>query len=136
MSMAFMVLMLGLMACHQGAATPEEPVWDKQPCGHCSMLLSDRRTAAQLLLPDGSRKFFDDIGCMVEWLSEEGAKPRAMWVRNPDGTGWVSTEGAHFSSGARTPMDYGYVASSDGLSFDELRQRVSEASRARQGGTR
>lgn len=120
------------LACGQKAPAPEEPVWGKQACAHCLMLLSDRRAAAQLVREDGTYAFFDDVGCMVEWLARENEPVRARWVRKPDGSGWIAAEQARYSTGHQTPMDYGLLPDDTGaITYEAARTLVQEAGRAR-----
>lgn len=118
-------------ACSPASDQAVDPVWGKQACEHCMMLVSDPQPAAQAVLADGARKFFDDVGCLAEWL-ERGETPARMWVRAHDGSRWIEVRAAHFSAGHRTPMDYGFLPSSAGSSFEELRAtlRARRAARA------
>jgi copper chaperone NosL len=116
-SMLFGVIVL--VAC-RGEVGPLDPVWGKQPCDHCQMIVSQRSSAAQLLAK-GERHYFDDIGCMVQWLDDHEVEHQA-WVRLGDG--WVEAERALYQGGASTPMDHGYVASASGIDWRELQKRV------------
>lgn len=120
-------LVVLLLACGPTKVEPEEPVWNKQACAECMMLLSDRRTAAQAQLPDGTHVFFDDFGCLVQWLSRPPELPRGTWVRAPSGSGWVDASKAYYSEGHMTPMDYGLVSAQSGLTFEQ----ASAAARSR-----
>ncbi len=115
-----MIAALG-SAC-KGANDPADPVWGKEPCAHCAMLVSDRRYAAQAV-DDGDHFYFDDIGCMVLWL--EGRARARSWVRGDGGTTWVDAGRARYGSGAATPMDFGFEPQADGaVAWDELRSAV------------
>jgi nitrous oxide reductase accessory protein NosL len=127
-SIVFSMLVL---ACSSAPAEPVTPVWGKQACDHCMMLVSERRSAAQLMLPSGSRKFFDDVGCLAAWLDESGQVPHKAWVRAPIGDAWIDAFAAHYSGGNRTPMDYGFLPSAQGISFQELRSVLQERSAQR-----
>jgi nitrous oxide reductase accessory protein NosL len=124
-------LLVAFTACESGPPKPEEPIWGKQQCAHCSMLVSEKPPAAQALREDGARKFFDDVGCLVAW--EDRVKPqlKARWVRGPGGEGWVAAEEAKYSGGHVTPMDFGFLADSAGVSYDEVRAAVREKARPR-----
>ncbi len=113
-----------LWACTRPADQPAEPVWGKQACDHCMMLISERPPAAQLTLPDGTRKFFDDVGCMIAWQALAGAQPAHAWVHAADGAGWLDAHSARYRGGQRTPMDYGYLPGREGISFEELAQTL------------
>ncbi len=117
-------LLASLGACKGDGDKPLDPVWGKQPCEHCKMLVDDRRSAAQVVLPNGDRLYFDDVGCMVAWLDEHRQESRA-WVRLPAGDGWLDARGARYAADAKTPMDFGYVPSSAGeLDYLTVHQRV------------
>lgn len=115
-----------LVACAK-TDEPADPVWGKEPCAHCAMLVSDPRFAAQIG-GDGERKYFDDVGCMASWLEKHQAK--RVWVHE-DGK-WVDAKSARYLSGASTPMDFGFVPTHDdsGIGWQELRERVRARERA------
>lgn len=98
-----------------GCATsrePSDPVWGKQPCDACKMIIGDRRYAAELVTPDGERRFFDDVGCLASYLAshhEEGV----AWVRTEGGK-WEDARRARYVSGVHTPMDYGFAETATG----------------------
>jgi copper chaperone NosL len=106
-------LVMGLGACAK-SDQPVDPVWGKQPCAHCSMLVSDKRFAAQLVTQGGDRHYFDDIGCMVLWAKEHAGAAKLTWVRDAQTGQWLDARSARFAKGARTPMDYGFEARADG----------------------
>jgi hypothetical protein len=118
-----------LAACAT-ADGPVEPVWGKQACAHCAMVLSDRRFGAQLVSSDSDRFFFDDPGCMVAFLEERGLGNAHAWVH--DAGRWVDARAARYTSGAVTPMDFGYEPKSAGeLTWSEMRTRVLAKEKAR-----
>jgi copper chaperone NosL len=120
--LALLAAALLVPACTRSDA-PTDPVWGKEPCAHCKMLVGDRRYAAQVIDEVGEHRFFDDIGCMVLWM-EAHKVPEHAWVHAPTGA-WVDARTARYASGARTPMDFGFeVASADGVGFAEVREAV------------
>jgi copper chaperone NosL len=103
-------LLLALSAC-ENADAPQDPAWNKERCSHCSMVVGDKRFAAQLVTDKGERLFFDDPGCLASYeLSHAG--PRKAWILS-EGK-WLDAEVARFNAGARSPMDYGFEARHDG----------------------
>src|SRR5262245_32503958 len=106
--------------CTKGASEPLDPIWGKEPCAHCNMIVSDRRYAAQVMTASSDRKYFDDIGCMVLWIEEQntnGARtsPANVWVHDSVDTttttmssnrSWVDAKSARYVRGAKTPMDF------------------------------
>ena len=122
-------LVLALLVGCQVATGPVEPIWGKQACAHCMMILSDRRAAAQVQRDDGGHAYFDDIGCMMEWLTENKEPTRGRWVHQ--GSAWVAAESARYATGHTTPMDYGLLVDPEGMSFEAAREWVHERSLSR-----
>lgn len=123
---------LALVSCAK-TDQPVDPVWGKQPCAHCSMLVSDKRFAAQLVTTGGDRHYFDDIGCMVLWAHEHAGAPKLEWVRDAQGR-WIDAKAARYAKGARTPMDYGFEPSDGGeASWSDVERSVLERDKAEKG---
>jgi len=119
------VLLLFGSACEAGDGVLE-PVWNKQACSHCRMLLSDPRYAAQVLTEDSERLYFDDIGCMASYLVKHSVRFRRAWVRDEHGS-WVDALRARYRTDAATPMGFGYEPSARGsLDFAAVKQRVAD----------
>lgn len=109
---------------------PADPVWGKEPCAHCRMLVGDRRFAAQAVA-GGDRLYFDDIGCFVLWARER--TPARAWVRDAEHDRWLEASAARYASGARTPMDFGFEGRADGsatVGFEEMRASVLARAKA------
>jgi hypothetical protein len=116
-------LMLLLVACTRSDQALD-PVWGKEPCESCGMIVGDRQTAAQIITADGERKYFDDPGCMVMWLSKHPPAARS-WVRNASANEWLDAKSAKWVSAQRTPMDYGWTANDkSGESFDAMQSSI------------
>jgi copper chaperone NosL len=105
-------LVLAMTACDDSGKAID-PVWGKQACGSCSMLVSEPRYAAELTTADGTRVFFDDPGCMAAYVEERHVQPAHMWVRTSSGT-WVNAHDIHYARGERTPMDFGFTPADNG----------------------
>ena len=103
-----------LVAC-SSSHTPADPIWGKQPCAHCRMLVSDPRFAAQARTARGETVYFDDVGCLVSYLAEH-RDSRASWVRAQSGQ-WLDAKTARYRAGAATPMDFGFIVDPKGT-FD------------------
>ena len=109
-----------------GGSGPVDPVWGKQACDSCKMIIGDRRYAAELLLEDGERRFFDDVGCLAEYLRAHGSAGSA-WVRDEHGT-YIDARRARYVTGVHTPMDYGFVAAAGGtVDFAAVMASVAHA---------
>ena len=122
-ALAVIASALLVTACTRTDAAAE-PVWGKEPCAHCRMLVSDKRYAAQVVDDTGEHRFFDDLGCMVLWMDTPKASQRA-WVREATSGAWLDARTAHYVHGARTPMDFGFEARfGDGVPFEAVREAV------------
>ena len=128
---------LGAVACEKLDAAAD-PVWGKEPCGHCAMLVGDRLHAAQVVA-GGERKFFDDIGCFVLWAEEHPGAAQKAWVRDAETPRWIDARSASYAHGARTPMDFGFEArgvsaqSEETVGFEAMRQAVVRRVRRESG---
>jgi hypothetical protein len=96
----------------QSVEQPEDPVWGKQSCGSCAMLVSDRHFAGQAITARGERLFFDDPGCLATYVSQHDGVQHA-WLMSARGQ-WIDAEKAHFEAGAKSPMDYGFQVTEAG----------------------
>jgi copper chaperone NosL len=116
---AFVLLMAAWVSACDDPNAAKEPVWNKQPCDHCHMVLSDPRYAAQLASQAGERWFFDDIGCLAAFMLEHKPTRARAWVH--DASGWRDAEHTRYARGAQTPMGYGFVPDPHGeLDFPAL----------------
>jgi copper chaperone NosL len=136
--MLFPLAMILVTACWEGQTTgPGEIHWDRQACERCQMVISDRQHAVQIRLA-GKRQAhaFDDLGCALLWLDENGvlsnrSSNEEIWVRDSVDTQWVEGHSARFARGASTPMAYGFSVSDEGIALDKLRARIREIERRR-----
>jgi hypothetical protein len=116
----FAAAFLVLVCCSsEPASGPGRVTWDRDVCERCSMVIGDRRFAAQVRAAAEDRLHrFDDLGCALLWLAERGesvggskATPRpAIWVRDAAGETWIDGRTAGFAAGFRSPMGYGFAA--------------------------
>jgi hypothetical protein len=102
-------LALALQAC--GPPDGPQPIaWDREPCAHCRMLISDAAFAAQLHRSDGTVESFDDPGCLLARLEKTQSGVRALWFHHWREERWLARDAVAFERGARTPMDFGLGA--------------------------
>jgi copper chaperone NosL len=110
------VLMLLVPFAAACEITPEPLHVDAAECSHCSMLISDRRYAAQLLTGKGKAYKFDAIECMHAFIAAGTVAAEdihSTWVMDLHGAGdWIPTAEASFlvSPGIRSPMGAGLAA--------------------------
>lgn len=95
---------------------PARVHWDRDTCERCSMVVSDRHYAAQVRGGPKREVFmFDDIGCALFWLVEQGipwaeAPDTEIWVTDYRSGEWLDARQAHYLAGKTTPMAYGFAA--------------------------
>jgi len=111
MNVHHLLVLAALGVACEDASRPVDPVWGKQACSHCAMLLSEPRFGAELTTESGERYFFDDPGCMAAFVRDRSPRVRAMWVHL--GSTWIDAKSAHYERAA-SPMDYGFAPSSTG----------------------
>ncbi|TRZ94445.1 MAG: hypothetical protein D4R84_08675 [Rhodocyclaceae bacterium] len=130
-----------LSACGRSGTWPEgmdEIKWDRDTCTRCSMVISDRRFAAQMRGGDKNAVFkFDDIGCAVVWIRDKqkdyswlAEAATRFWVADVSSAGdkWLEARKAHYAGGKASPMGYNYgavaYAEAGAFDFEEMRQHV------------
>ena len=134
-------LAAALSACGKTGVWPEgmaEIKWDRDTCARCSMVISDRRFAAEMRGGEKNIVFkFDDIGCAVFWMRDKqkdhpwmADAASRLWVADVSSTGdkWLEARSAHFAGGSMSPMGYNYGARSyaeaGSQGFEDMRQHV------------
>ena len=131
---AVLLLMLVLTAaCGRNDDAPKEPVWGKQPCENCAMLLSEKEHGAQLVTAEGERLYFDDLGCMVAWTDAHPQPVLRQWVRTADTQKWLPLERANFAPAKHTPMDFGFIATAapGATTWQQVTEAVRQKLRAK-----
>jgi len=117
------LLLTPLSGCQKDGwpAGMAEIKWDRDACARCSMVISDRRFAAELRGgPRDDAYKFDDIGCLLFWVRDKaGEQPwlnepaTKMWVADLNSRGnevkWLDPRQAHYLS-RRSPMGYNFAA--------------------------
>lgn len=113
-------LAAALSACGKNSKLPEgmqEIKWDRDACVRCSMVISDRRFAAEMRGGPKKTVFkFDDIGCAAFWMRDKIAEypwmkdaATMLWVADLNSQGgdvrWLEARAAHYVS-KTSPMGY------------------------------
>lgn len=111
---------LALGACARGPLRPAELDTRNEQCGSCRMAVSDARFAAQLVAPGEEPKFFDDVGCLRDYLRLTKALPRgsAAFVADHRTRAWLPAAAAVFTrqDALQTPMGSHLIAHADAAS--------------------
>jgi len=97
-----------ISGCVEGEVKPQDPLWERESCAHCRMVLSEKRFAVQRILKSGQVHYYDDIGCAMK--HPHAPDDGKLYVRPDGGNEWVPAEEATYESGLRTPMNSGFGA--------------------------
>jgi copper chaperone NosL len=100
-----------LLSC-AGEVVPESPVQGRDLCAACRMPVSDLRFAAQITSPGELTLFFDDPGCLGEFVRSEKISADAVaWVADHRTSAWVRADRAVYTRvrGLATPMNHNLV---------------------------
>lgn len=90
-------------------ALPEGPqpvAWDKEPCGHCRMHVSEPPFAAQLITTDGRVFHYDDPGCLFRHVVAERPPVHQTWFHDHEADRWIDGNSARFVEVEMSPMGY------------------------------
>ena len=114
--------LLGAACGPRGAALPAPLDTANETCGWCRMAVSDPRFAAQLAAPGEEARFFDDVGCLRDFLHDSGdlAPNTIAYVADHRTRVWVPAAGAAYTRvpSLQTPMGSHLVAHADAASRD------------------
>ncbi len=117
---AALALLLGAIRCAGDAAGPSTLDTKNETCRSCRMPVSDPKLAAQVAAPGEETRFFDDIGCLRDYLSRSGPLPAGAvaYVADHRTGAWVGATRALFSRcpSVETPMESHLLAYSDDAS--------------------
>lgn len=122
MRRALLALGLAAAACTRGPPGPAPLDTRHEACAQCRMIVSDARFAAQVVAPGEEPRFFDDLGCLRDWLARAGP-PRAgavAYVADHRTRGFVRAATATYTRvpALETPMGSHVVAHADAASRD------------------
>lgn len=116
-----------LSACQEMAAQePKEPLWGRESCARCGMILSEKRFAVQGLLKTGDVHFYDDLNCALKHGHKNDEV--TFYVRPFGGESWELAREAKYEKGLRTPMGSGYGAVKEGgsIPFSEIKHHFKD----------
>lgn len=121
----FSFLTLVFSGCTKVEKKPQDPLWGKQNCATCRMILSEKRYALQRILPTGKVLYYDDVICALKHdhsHEEEGV----LYTRPKGSDEWVRADEASFKSGLMTPMGSGFgaVQEDGGMDFEEVKEKL------------
>ncbi len=118
---ALLACALGFAACRPGALGPAELDTRNDACASCRMPVSDARLASQLVAPGELPRFFDDLGCLRDFVAARKTPRGAVaFVADHRTKQWVRADAAVYTRvpGLETPMSSHLVAHADAASRD------------------
>ena len=132
MRAGIVALTVAVAACVAGPPGPAALDTKTEACRSCRMAASDPRFAAQIVAPSEEPRFFDDVGCLRDFLAREAALPggSAAYVADHRTRAWVPAARAVYTRvpDLETPMGSHLVAHADGASREaDLEARGGKA---------
>jgi len=109
-------------ACSPGAPEPAPLDTRNEQCASCRMAVSSTVFASQLVAPGELPRFFDDLGCLAEFLKAGKAPAEAVaFVADHRTKAWVRADRAVYTRvpGLETPMGSHVIAHADAASRDQ-----------------
>jgi hypothetical protein len=99
-------------------------------CPQCHMELPNSNIHTTVLYDANTKEHFDDVGCMILWLSKKDSDINAFKaeVFTNDTHRYINAVAAHYKINEKTPMLYGFSAyenlQEDSISYDEVITRM------------
>jgi len=118
------LLLASAIACGGGEPQPSPLDTRNDQCASCRMAVSSAAFASQLVAPGELPLFFDDIGCLADYL-KAGKTPKGAtaFVADHRTKAWVRADRAVYTKvpGLETPMGSHVIAHADTASRDQDR---------------
>jgi copper chaperone NosL len=119
-----------LIAVGCGNRTPQPvEIEATDMCAQCKMAISEKRYAAEMADVDGNVIKFDNLDCMLRYVSGRGLKDKAAawFVMDSDGKQWLDARQAFLVKAASIPgpMGSGVLATKDSAAAEDLARRFS-----------
>ncbi len=111
-----------IAACASGPPQPAALDTKNTECAHCRMIVSDVHYAAQIVAPGEEPRFFDDVGCLRDYVKSGKAVPAhaVAYVADHRTGEWTNAADALYTRvvGYSTPMNSGLIAHATAASRD------------------
>ena len=113
--MKWLVLSIGLLlvGCSDKTYEPREINQETDVCYMCNMSITHIDYAGQIVKKNGDVVVFDDIGCLMEYIHENGENEiGASFIRDMNSKTWLDVKDASYvySEDNWTPMNFGVLA--------------------------
>lgn len=100
-----------VLSHHNTEKKPLEITLDKYICSECGSVIKSLVSTSQVIMPNGTTYFFDDLGCMFLWFNKQKNKETiTIWVYAEDTERYILAQSAWYSRLALSPIGYGFGA--------------------------
>ena len=84
------------VACRPATPGPASLTLNADACGYCRMVIADARFAAQVVAPYEEPRFFDDLGCLRNYLERRSTRPSGerVFVADHHTGAWIPADRA------------------------------------------
>jgi hypothetical protein len=93
--------------CGRNVPAPQSPSLGHSTCAKCNGIIFNSEGTGEAVYPDGSVRFYDDLGCMA--THPDALRGTAqLYVQMAGGKGWVRVEDITFAKPPNTQTARGY----------------------------
>ncbi len=127
---------------HEPDFSPRTINYERDICAQCLMGIADSLWAVQAINVQEDVLWFDDIGCLEEymktpnWQKFVNNQKVQIWVGNTQQGGWIDAQKAYYNFGKHTPMGYGYSAvpepNDTTFTYNQVMKRIGEGKTMRE----
>ncbi|MER2000736.1 MAG: nitrous oxide reductase accessory protein NosL [Lysinibacillus sp.] len=125
-----LLTLLILAGCSEKEYTPKEISAETDVCEVCNMSISYLDYAGQIVFKNDDHQVFDDIGCLMEYIIDNGEDDiGAAFIKDEATKNWINVKNAIYIYNANywTPMNYGVLAFGDEAAATEYMKQNGEA---------
>ncbi|GAB1534000.1 MULTISPECIES: nitrous oxide reductase accessory protein NosL [Brevibacillus] len=122
---AILGISLLMVGCGSEEPKPVDIAEGVDKCDLCKMHVPNDYNATEIVLKDGKALKFDDLGCMNNWMKENGTDNVAVqFVRDYYTAEWTKAEKATYAydKDFKTPMTYGIYSFKEKSAADSFVQ--------------
>ncbi|RAT96823.1 nitrous oxide reductase accessory protein NosL [Brevibacillus sp. Leaf182] len=122
---AIIGISLLMVGCGSEEPKPVDIAEGVDKCDLCKMHVPNDHNATEIVLKDGKALKFDDLGCMNNWMKENGTDNVAVqFVRDYYTAEWTKAEQATYAydKDFKTPMTYGIYSFKEKSAADSFVQ--------------
>lgn len=112
-SVALLALVVMVVGCSEKTYEPRAIVPETDVCIICNMSIVHEDYAGQIALNNGDYEIFDDLGCLMEYINQNGDKEiGAAFIKSENSKEWMNvfTGSYVYNKDFWTPMNYGVLA--------------------------